>query len=150
MNMKYEYCLHTWGGFYNEEHAKIHKLEAGFHYFDTVGERDEYLKQLRKIESELGAQYLATSEFEGFHCRIPVVCHRICEFEGKQYHTKDELPPCYGFSSAEHWMENKWYPGMNDYPLGEEFNYYDQGFKIVAEWVEGAFAVDTTSDEYFV
>lgn len=51
--MKYEYLLHTWGGFYNKEHQDKHGEVKGYHYFDTEQERSDYLAKLRKIETEL-------------------------------------------------------------------------------------------------
>ena len=139
--MKYEYLLHTWGGFYNEEHKKIHKQEEGYHYFDTKEDRESYIKSLRCIEDKLNARHLMADLDEGYHTRTEVVAHRITRYKGKDYHTTRVFPPCYPFSSAEYFMENKWYLGFNDYPLGMDFDYSDSEVIVVSEWIEGAFSV---------
>lgn len=36
---KYEYHLHTWGGFYNKEYSEIHKKPNGDFWFESYEER---------------------------------------------------------------------------------------------------------------
>jgi len=85
--MKYEYLLHTWGGFYNKEHQDKHGEVEGYHYFDTKQERSDYLAKLRKIEKELNAMHLATTISEGYNTRTVTTLHRVVKWEGKEYYT---------------------------------------------------------------
>lgn len=137
--MKYEYLLHTWGGFYNKEYD--HGETEGFHYFDTKELRDDYLKRLRRIEKELNAKYLMTRESEGYHVRAITTLHRVTKWEGKSYYSKHEMSPSCSFWVAKYHLENKWYPGWNDYPLGEDFDYGKNEVEIIQEWITGAFDI---------
>ena len=38
-------------------------------------------------------------------------------------------------------MENNWYPGFNDYPLGENFDYNENKVTVIQEWITGSFLV---------
>lgn len=139
--MKYEYMLQTWGGFYNKEYKKIHKQEEGYNYFDTKEERASYVRELRRIERALDANHLVVKLEEGYHTRVVVIAHRITRYKGKDYHTTWDFSPCYPFESAVYFMENKWYLGFNDYPLGEDFDYDNPEVSVVAEWIEGALSI---------
>ena len=145
--MKYEYLLHTWGGFYNEEHQEKHGELEGYHYFYTEKERDNYITKLRKIEKDLNAKHLAIEKSEGYNTRTITTLHRVSKYKGKEYYTKNNLPPNYSYSAARYTMKNKWYPGFNDYPLGENFDYDNEDFEIVQEWITGAF--DISDDDVF-
>mgnify|MGYP003453093985 CR=1 FL=1 len=46
--MKYEYLLHTWGGFYNKYYQEEHGEVPGYHYFDSKEERDEYFQNFQR------------------------------------------------------------------------------------------------------
>ena len=59
MKDKYEYVLQTWGGFYSDEHQVKHGKTEGYFFFDTMEELQDYLKDLRKVERDLNAKYLA-------------------------------------------------------------------------------------------
>jgi len=138
---KYKYHFLTWGGFYNEEYKNIHKFEPGDYLFDTLQEREEKIKTLEKVCKDLDARVLCISRSEGFNCDVRTVAHRISEFEGNQYYSSNDLGVNYPFEVATYIMEDKWYPGFNDYPLGENFNYDQESFKIVSEWITGAMEV---------
>ena len=43
---------------------------------------------------------------------------------------------------VEYIIEEKWYPGFNDYPLGEDFDYNSDGFEVIQEWITGGFNVE--------
>ena len=137
--MKYEYLLHTWGGFYNKYYQEKHGEVPGYHYFDSKEERDEYLENLKKIEIELSAFHLATILCEGYNTREVTTLHRVIKYEGKEYYSKYELSPNYPYDAAKYHLENKWYPGFNDYPLGEDFDY--ENVETVQEWITGAFDI---------
>ena len=139
--MKYEYLLHTWGGFYNKEHQDKHGEVEGYHYFDTKQERNEYLAKLRKIEKDLNATYLVAEESEGYNTRTITTLHRVVKWEGKEYYSKYELSPNYPHDVAKYHLENKWYPGCNDYPLGKDFDYENNEVETVQEWITGAFDI---------
>ena len=143
--LKFEYYLKIWGGFFNDNWKAIHKREEGEFWFDTRDERDQFVRELRVIELTLGKEYrgaLAMTTSEGLFSRVPVKCHRVCEYMGKQYYSEYTLSPNTLFSEASYWIEHKWYPGFNDYPLGEEFKHYGN-VTILVEWVTGAFDIDT-------
>ena len=137
--MKYEYLLHTWGGFYNKYYQEKHGEVPGYHYFDSKEERDEYLEKLKKIEIELSAFHLVTILSEGYNTREVTTLHRVIKYEGKEYYSKYELSPNYPYDAAKYHLENKWYPGFNDYPLGEDFDY--ENVETVQEWITGAFDI---------
>ncbi len=133
---KYEYHVQTWGGFYNKEHAKKHKLKEGDFFFDTKEARNSFIENRRRIEKELDAHVLMIDTTEGFCSRIKTVLHRVIEVDGVQYYSQREMGFNYPFGAAKYHMEWKWYPGFNDYPLGEGFDY--SGVKIVQAWITGA------------
>lgn len=133
----YEYYLLTWGGFYNEEYQIKHKEISGHHHFESDTDREKYVKKLRRIEKKLGARHLAINRHEGYTCREETVLHRVIEYSGIQFYSKCSMGVGYDYSTAAYHMEWKWYPGFNDYPLGESFNY--NNVKIISEWITGHF-----------
>lgn len=139
-NLKYEYHLLTWGGFYNEEHFDIHQEPDGNHWFDTNEERQIYIDKLNFIEKELSAFTLVTNISEGYSCRTRTVLHRVIEFEGKRHYSKCDMGINYEISAARFHLEWKWTCGFNDYPLGDDFDYESNKPKIIQEWITGAFS----------
>lgn len=138
--MKYKYHLLTWGGFYNTYHK--HDFKAGDYLFNTLEEREAYIKLLEKTSKDLNAQVLMTSLSEGYTCNVRTVCHRVSEYKGQEYYTTWDLGINYSFNTAKFIMEDKWYPGFNDYPLGEDFDYEDLEFKVLSEWITGAMNIN--------
>lgn len=147
MKQKYEYHLLTWGGFYNEEYVKIHKQKEGDFWFDTAEERYEYLKKLKDIEKELGAEHLVYTSSEGYCCRVRTVLHRVVEYDGKRYYSSYDLGVNYPFETAKYHLQYKWYCGFNDYPLGEDFDYEKNEPKVIQEWITGAYSTKDMQDE---
>lgn len=133
---KYEYCLKTWGGFFNEEFAKEHLYNPGVRFFDTEKEREVYLGQMRWWEIELNARHLTALKVEGYNLERTVV-HRITEWEGESYYTSSEMT--YGLTPevAQYHLDSQWTPGHNDYPLGEDFDYETNKVTIIQEWFTG-------------
>lgn len=143
---KYQYHVQCWGGFYNDEYQKIHGYNPGNFIFDTKEERQKYIDTLKKIEVELNARMLALNLTEGYCCNIDTVLHRIVEYQGKEYYSQRNLGINYSYRSAQYMIEWKWYPGFNDYPLGEDFDYEnDKDWKLVSEWISGSF---TQTEDY--
>ena len=136
---KYQYHVLTWGGFYNHEYKNIHGLDKGDFFFDTKEERDEFIRGRFYIAEDLNAGVLCFSQSEGFCCDTRTVLHRITEIEGKQYYSTRDMGINYPYSAAHFFMENKWQPGFNDYPIGEDYDYTDA--KIIQQWITGAFSV---------
>ena len=134
---KYEYCVFSWGGFFNDENRKIHGRTEGAKYFNSKQMANKYIESIRKEEVHLNAKHLMIVEYEGFFCRTPVNLHRVIEVDGNQYYSSYDMAPVRDYDTALYHLENKWYPGFNDYPLGENFNYDE--VKIVQEWISGAF-----------
>jgi hypothetical protein len=137
--MKYEYLLHTWGGFYNKCYQEKHGEVPGYHYFDTKEERNAYLEKLKKIEIELSASHLATTLSEGYNTREVTTLHRVIKHEDKEYYSKCELYPNCPYDVAKYHLKNKWLPGFNDYPIGEDFDY--ENVETVQEWITGSFDI---------
>lgn len=133
-DLKYEYLLHTWGGFYNDVHKKVHGQEEGYHYFDSKGDRDEYLHKLKTLSEDLNAHGLATDITEGYNTRIPVVLHRVVRYKEDDYYSEKHFPPGYPYEAVKFMAEYKWNPGFNDYDNNE--------VEIVQEWVTGAFDIN--------
>lgn len=134
---KYEYHLSTWGGFYNDEHKAKHGYEEGDYWFDSATEREMYIDKLKKVEKELNARVLMISTNEGFNTRVKTILHRVIEWEGKQYYSSRDMGYAYPYETAQYILHYKWYPGFNDYPLGEDFNY--DNVEILEEWISGSF-----------
>lgn len=141
-NMKYLYHLKTWGGFYNTEYAEQHGEQEGDFYFSTPAERDTYLKGLQKTEKKLGAYHLMHTFSEGYCWDVHTKIHRVVEYRGKRYHSERDLGVNCPFDAAKDHLVNKWLPGFNSYPLGEDFTDYTN-LVTVQEWVTGAFTVGT-------
>lgn len=139
---KYQYHVQLWGGFYNPEHK--HGKTPGDYFFDTVEERTAYIKELDDLAVKLNAHHLARNLTEGYCCGIRTVLHRVVEWEGKEYYTNYDLGVNYSFEAAHYFMDWKWTPGCNDYPLGEEHDYDNFPPRIIQEWITGA---DQTSTE---
>lgn len=135
--IKYEYCLYTWGGFYNDNHLEKHNQSEGHHFFDSKEERDQYKAELKLIEKELGANYLMCKEWEGVSSRVPTILHRVISHNGNLIYSSNEISGIRDYDSALYILQNKWYPGFNDYPLGEDFDY--STIETVEEWITGAF-----------
>lgn len=135
---KYQYCVKTWGGFYNHEYFLIHGLKKGEYVFDTLEERRVFIDERKTISKHLNARELAIECSEGFCCNIDTVCHRVVEIDGTQYYSSFNKGRNYSFSDAKYWMENKWYTGFNDCPLGGDFDYAAADIKIIKEWITGA------------
>lgn len=102
---KYEYMLHAWGGFYNDKHKIKHGLNPGYFFFDTKGERDKYLDNLHKIETELSAFLLAHRTGEGTEVRYKTIASVSLEYKGKNYEIEKDFGFHYPISSA-HFMFN--------------------------------------------
>lgn len=137
--MVYEYLLVTWGGLYNL--PKVHNHKEGRHYFPTKESRAKYMHTLRKLNRALGNLGLVMDDDEeGYHVRTITTLHRMSEYKGVRKHTTYELNSIFSHSTAKFNLENKWYPGHNDYPFGECVDYYtDKEFKIIQEWITGSF-----------
>ena len=99
-DLKYQYHLHTWGGFYNEEHQKIHNEKDGDHWFDTAEERQTYIDILRVIEKKLNARVLMMTLSEGYCCNIHTKLHRVIEWEGKRYYSENDMGITDWFSTS--------------------------------------------------
>lgn len=102
-NEKYEYMLHTWGGFYNKEYVEKHGKESGYFFFDTMGELQEYLKELKTIEKELNAFHLATEIEEGQNVRYKTIAKMKLKYSGKEYDYEYDFGYAYPIESA-HFM----------------------------------------------
>lgn len=138
MENKYEYFLFTWGGFYNKEHVEKHGFtKGGKMWFDTKEDRDNYIKLLDQIAEKHNAKHLVRVIDEGYDTREVPTCHRIVEYKGKYYYDSDSYSWPTEVSTMEYHMEWKWTPGFNSYPLGEDFEDYEN-VNTVMEWITGA------------
>ena len=105
-NEKYEYLLQTWGGFYNEQYAKIHNLKPGYFWFDSKEELQKFLHGLQKIEKEMSAFHLATNIVEGQHVRYKTIAKMIMKYKGKDYNYEYDFGFGYPIESAHYMFED--------------------------------------------
>lgn len=138
--LKYQYHLLTWGGFYNDHHK--HSYKPGDYLFDTKEEREQYIEELEKTSKELNAHVLMISRTEGFNCDIRAVCHRVIRYKGQLYKSEYDMGINYPFRGAQYTMNYKWTLGFNDYPLGEDFDYDNGEVEIISEYITGAFDIE--------
>lgn len=90
-DIKYQFSVVTWGGFYNEEYKRIHGYEEGKKVFDSKQEREEYINKLQLTETELSAHHLAMTFDEGFTVNTSVTLHRVIKLKDKFYYSKNEV-----------------------------------------------------------
>lgn len=102
---KYEYLLHTWGGFYNDEHKAKHGLEPGYFWFSTIGERQKFLDNLKEIEKKYDAYYLAFSFEEGKHVRYRTIARMKLVYDDKEYPYECDFGFGYPVESAHYMCE---------------------------------------------
>ena len=103
---KYEYLLHTWGGFYNEEHKAKHGLEPGYFWFSTADERKKFLDNLKEAEKKYEAHYLASSFEEGKYVRYRTVARMKLVYKGKEYPYEYDFGFGYPVDSAHYMWED--------------------------------------------
>lgn len=101
VNEKYEYMLHTWGGFYNKENYKKHGKKDGYFFFNTMDELQKYLNELKYIEKRLSAFMLATNIVEGKHVRYKTIAKMKMNYKGKIYDYEHDFGYAYPVESAE-------------------------------------------------
>ena len=104
---KYEYLLHTWGGFYNEEHKSKHGLEPGYFWFSSKQERKEFRDNLKEIEMKYGAHCLMASYEEGRHTRYRTIARMKLIYNGKEYPYEYD----FGFGYSVHTAYFMWEEG---------------------------------------
>lgn len=100
--MKYEYMLHTWGGFYNDEHKAKHGYEEGYLWFDTPEEREAYVVKLKEIEQRLKAWKLVTIFHEGIFTRYKTIATMTFVYNGVEYPYHYDFGFDYPVDSAEY------------------------------------------------
>lgn len=96
---RYEYMLHTWGGFYNEQYRHPHK--PGYFFFDTMEELRNYLSDLEKVEKQLNARMLAYTIEEGTHVRYRTIAKMNLVYKGTEYPFEYDFGYGYPIESAE-------------------------------------------------
>lgn len=141
MSYENKYHVLTWGGFYNDEHKAKHGLEEGDFLFDTDAERQAFIAERNRIADELNAHFLCIRQSEGYCCETRTVLHRVCEFNGKKDYSTYDLGINYPYTPAMYHLVHKWYPGFNHYPFGDDVDYQSPEFKVLGEWITGAFEV---------
>ncbi len=139
---KYKYTLHTWGGFYNDD-VVGHDFKEGGYSFNTKVERDTRVDILQKKAKELN-QIVCINKDEGYTTDQHTTLHRISSYKGKEVYTTCVIDSIYyPMDSALFYIGNSWYPGHNDYPFGDDFDYTNfeenPDFIVKAEWITGAF-----------
>ena len=103
---KYEYMLHTWGGFYNDEHKKEHGQKPGYFWFNTKSERDSYLNLLLEFENKFNARMLAFDIAEGENTRVKTIAKMVFIFKGKEYPYEEDFGYAYPLGLAEYMFEH--------------------------------------------
>ena len=105
-NEKYEYMLHTWGGFYNEEYAKKHGKRGGYFFFDTMEQLQEYLNELKAIKKEMNASHLLAEISEGQNVRYKTIARMKMKYNGKEYNYEYDFGYAYPVDSAHYMFED--------------------------------------------
>lgn len=100
--MKYEYMLHTWGGFYNKEHQEKHGYKEGYFWFDTKEAREAYISELKVAEEKMNVRMLAISTEEGKYVRYRTIAKMVFVYQGKEYPYKCDFGFAYPAESAEY------------------------------------------------
>lgn len=134
--IRYQYMLHTWGGFYNKQHN--HTYKPGYYRFSTPEMRQAVIDELTATSDRLKARMLVIQCSEGYTCDTPTVLHRVIEYNGDRYYTTYDMGANYTYDAARYHLEYKWIAGFNDYPLGEAFDYTK--VTLIQEWISGAFS----------
>jgi hypothetical protein len=138
----YQYGLTTWGGFYQPEYR--HYFVSGDFFFNTKLERDAYIEVVLEAARRLG-KIAAFDTFEG--CNVQkTVLNRLSEWEGERVHTHRSMFYRQSLGSCLYHLAHKWYPGFNDYPFGEDFDYEKNKITIIDEWIEGSFSTNELPD----
>lgn len=139
----YRYYVRVWGGFFNQGNKRRHRIEEGDYWFSSLQEQNDFLEQCEKsrLLLDIPAYQFCCVKKEGFATQTKTVLHRVIEFEGKQSYSLKELWPDYPFEDAKYYLQNRWCPGSNDYPLGRDFDYEKNKVKVVQEWITGAFDI---------
>ena len=136
---KYEYMLHTWGGFYNDEFQKKHGHKPGYFWYETAKARDDYFALLQELEKELDARSLAFILEEGENTRIKTIAKMVFVFNGKEYPHEEYFGYAYHPDSARSMFEegsyscdcnrslfiSREYPGFPEMPCGEKIEMKD-------------------------
>lgn len=138
LDLKYEYLLSTWGGFYNDKNFKIHGESEGNYYFDSNESRQIYLDKLQQIEKDLNIYKLCFNKSEGYNCREFPTLHRVFKYQDKIYHQELKYDFNYSFDHCDYYLQNKWILG--DF-LGEGVDYNYDEVVIIQEWIEGSFTI---------
>lgn len=99
---RYEYLIHTWGGFYNQQHVEKHGLKPGFFWFKSADARKLFLDNLQKIERELNATHLAFSLAEGEGTRQRTVAKMTLEYNGVRVNHEENFGYGYASEAAEY------------------------------------------------
>ena len=102
---KYEYLLHTWGGFYNEEYITVHKEKPGYFFFDTKEELNSYLKKLQYIERVMKATRLMYVIEEGYKVRYKTIAKMDFIYKNKIYKHKEDFGYAYSPDTARFMFE---------------------------------------------
>ena len=82
---KYEYLLHVWGGFFNEENIAKHGQLPGYYWFDTHETREKKLRELLELSNKFNAKELAREFHEGFDARLRTVASMVLSHNGHDY-----------------------------------------------------------------
>lgn len=145
-NISYAFHLKTWGGFYNKEYQKIHGYKEGEYRFYTEEERTDYINTLKETADRLNARVLICDTTEGFACNTRIVLHRVIKYKKEFYYSRLDIGVISSYESAVHQLHFKWLLGVNDFPLGENFNYTfrhnnEDSIQLIEEWITGAFKI---------
>lgn len=103
---KYEYAIKTWGGFYNDENKAKHGLSEGSFWFDNEPERNRFLSNLKSIEAEYNAKYLAYALFEGHGTRLETIAMMTLVYQGVEYPFSYDFGFGYDPESARYMFED--------------------------------------------
>jgi hypothetical protein len=99
--LKYEYLLHQWGGFWNPLNLEIHKEpNVEYKWFNTKEKRQIEINRLEEIRSKLGTwdACIVTSLEEGYLTRYKFIIKSLIIYKGQIREIVNDLG--YGFASS--------------------------------------------------
>lgn len=147
-----KYMLHAWGGMFNSVNIASTGMIDEYHgttLFSTKDDR-EHVRTLLSRNYENSKELfpnnrtgLMFEENEGYSLSPKKVAHRVSKYKEEIVETTRDLPLDWTYDECIYYMQDKWSPGHNDYPFGERFDYDNDDFEVLEEWVEGSFRVNS-------
>lgn len=115
-------------------------------WFKSIEERRRYMYELASKNT------IHVEIADGYSTREEAYFHRVIQYRGERHYSckslgNGALP---GIYSKLNGFKVNFDLGMNDFPLGEHFDYKTPEIKIVEEWITGAQSISPFRDPDYV